>query len=38
MDEIRYTLISDGPSDRALPPILSWILRKKGLKHYRTLN
>jgi hypothetical protein len=30
MDEIRYTLISDGPSDRALLPILSWILRNKG--------
>jgi hypothetical protein len=30
MDEIRYTLISDGPSDRALLPILSWVLRKKG--------
>jgi hypothetical protein len=38
MDEIRYTLISDGPSDRALLPILSRILRKKGLKHYRALN
>ncbi len=30
MDEIRYTLISDGPSDRALLPILTWALRKKG--------
>ena len=30
MDEIRYTLISDGPSDRALLPILTWVLRKKG--------
>ena len=30
MDEIRYTLISDGPSDRALLPILTWILREKG--------
>jgi hypothetical protein len=30
MDEICYTLISDGPSDRALLPILNWILRKKG--------
>jgi|WetSurMetagenome_2_1015567.scaffolds.fasta_scaffold08743_7 hypothetical protein len=30
MDEIRYTLISDGPSDRALIPILTRILREKG--------
>jgi hypothetical protein len=30
MDEIRYTLISDGPSDRALLPILTWALREKG--------
>lgn len=30
MDEIRYTLISDGPSDRSLLPILTWALREKG--------
>lgn len=30
MDEIRYTLISDGPSDRALIPILTWVLHQKG--------
>jgi hypothetical protein len=30
MDEIRYTLISDGPSDRTLLPILTWVLREKG--------
>ena len=30
MDEIRYTLISDGPSDRSLIPILTWVLREKG--------
>ena len=30
MDELRYTLISDGSSDRALMPILTWILREKG--------
>ena len=29
MDEIRYTLISDGSSDRALLPILTWVLREK---------
>jgi len=30
MDEIRYTLISDGSSDRALLPILTWVLREMG--------
>lgn len=30
MDEIRYTLITDGPSDRALLPVLTWVLREKG--------
>ena len=30
MDEIRYTLISDGSSDRALLPILTWVLRERG--------
>jgi len=30
MDEFRYTLISDGSSDRALLPILTWVLREKG--------
>jgi len=30
MDEIHYTLISDGSSDRALLPILTWVLREKG--------
>jgi hypothetical protein len=30
MDEIRFTLVSDGSSDRALIPILTWILREKG--------
>lgn len=29
MDEIRYTLISDGSSDRALLPILTWVLRER---------
>src|ERR1700755_3649159 len=28
MSEIRYTLLSDGPSDRALIPILTWLLRQ----------
>lgn len=26
--EIRYTLLSDGSSDRALLPILNWLLEK----------
>jgi hypothetical protein len=30
MDEIRYTLITDGSSDRTLIPILTWVLREKG--------
>jgi hypothetical protein len=28
MRELRYTLVSDGSSDRALMPILNWILRQ----------
>ncbi len=28
MNQIRYTLLSDGSSDRALIPILSWLLRE----------
>lgn len=28
MSEIRYTLVSDGSSDRALMPILNWLLRE----------
>jgi len=30
MDEIRYTLVANGSSDRALLPILSWALRDKS--------
>lgn len=30
MDEIHYTLISEGSSDRSLIPILTWALREKG--------
>jgi hypothetical protein len=29
MDEIRYTLISDGSSDRSLIPVLTWALHEK---------
>ncbi|MEJ2671248.1 MAG: hypothetical protein P8168_03390 [Deltaproteobacteria bacterium] len=32
MNELRYTLVSDGSSDRALLPILSWLLR-----HHRVM-
>ena len=28
MDELRYTLLSDGPSDQALMPMLTWLLRQ----------
>ena len=28
MKQLRYTLVSDGSSDRALLPILSWLLRQ----------
>ena len=28
MQELRYTLLADGPSDRALLPILTWLLRQ----------
>jgi hypothetical protein len=31
MKEIRYTLLSDGPTDRALLPILEWVLRDIGV-------
>ena len=32
MIELRYTLVSDGPSDRALLPILSWLLRENQVR------
>ena len=28
MDELQYTLLSDGPTDKALMPILTWLLRQ----------
>jgi hypothetical protein len=31
MRELRYTLVSDGSSDRALLPILSWLLMEQGV-------
>ena len=31
MKEIRYTLITDGSSDRALMPILNWLLMELGV-------
>lgn len=30
MSDLRYTLLADGPSDRALLPILSWLLSRLG--------
>jgi hypothetical protein len=32
MNELRYTLVSDGGSDRALIPILTWILTVNGIE------
>ena len=31
MNELRYTLVSDGSSDRSLIPILTWLLRNNGI-------
>lgn len=31
MNELRYTLLTDGTSDDALKPLLNWILREQGL-------
>jgi len=28
MSNLRYTLLTDGSSDRALEPIISWLLRQ----------
>lgn len=33
MTDLRYTLISDGSSDQALIPILTWLLRENGIRH-----
>lgn len=31
MNELRYTLVSDGSSDEALLPLLTWLLRQNGI-------
>ena len=31
MTELRYTLLCDGSSDRALLPLLTWLLREQGV-------
>jgi hypothetical protein len=31
LSTLRYTLVSDGSSDRALMPILTWLLRENGV-------
>lgn len=31
MDELRFTLLGDGSFDRALAPILQWVLREAGV-------
>jgi len=33
MTEIRYTLLTDGPSDRALSSVLTWLLRTHNIFH-----
>ena len=33
MTELRYTLVTDGSSDAALIPILTWLLRKNGVTY-----
>ena len=32
MKELRYTLLCDGSSDRALIPILTWLLKQHGIR------
>ena len=32
MKDLRYTLLSDGSSDQALIPILTWLLQKLGVR------
>ena len=32
MDELRYTLVTDGSSDKALIPVLNWILSENGIR------
>ena len=32
MTEIRYTFVTDGSSDAALIPILTWLLRENGVE------
>lgn len=31
MNDLRYTLVAEGSSDRALLPILTWLLRENGV-------
>ncbi len=31
MKPLRYTLVADGPTDRALIPLLTWLLRRNGI-------
>ncbi len=31
MKGVRYTLTTDGPSDDALIPLLSWLLKERGI-------
>ncbi len=31
MSPLRYTLVADGPTDRVLMPLLTWVLRRNGI-------
>jgi hypothetical protein len=32
LESLRFTLLSDGPSDRALQPVLRWLLEQAGVR------
>lgn len=32
MEELRYTLVAEGGSDRALLPVLDWLLIENGVR------
>ena len=33
MEELRYTLVAEGGSDRALLPVLDWLLIENGVRN-----
>lgn len=38
MVELRYTLVADGPSDRALIPIINWVLIPEYVEDFSPLR